>query len=78
MKRLVLIATAALALAACGGENDQESYFGSDKAKKAPPLAENPPMSASDLDAIVEAERQKQNQPAPTNPVIQEGNTNGN
>lgn len=76
MKCLIAITIASLALSACGG-NEQESYYGSDKAKESQPLAENPPMSADDLDAIVEAEKNKTST-APAIPATQQGKTNGN
>ena len=46
-----------LILAACGS-SDEKSYFGNDKSvNETPPLADNPPISADDLDAIVEEEK---------------------
>lgn len=76
MKLLILIAIPLLALAACGSD-EQSSYFGGNKAKDPPPLAENPPLGADDIDAIVNAEKQKSN-PSPATPATQQENTNGN
>ena len=68
MKHLVTLAIAVLTLTACG-DNDQSSYFGSDNAKDPPPLADNPPMSADDLDAIVNEEKNRQNSSTPATPA---------
>ena len=73
MKRMTALAALATALltSGCGGGDEKEKY--PEAPKKAPmELAPSPPISSSDIDAIVKAQGD-----APAAPPATTGNTSG-
>jgi hypothetical protein len=68
-KNVLLVATACLGLAACGGSGSENQ-----SAEAPPPLYENPPFGASDIDATVAETRKRMQPSAPAGQESSAGN----
>lgn len=67
-KKYILVAFTILALSACGGKTGNDSQDDVKEPEPAP-LAENPPVGASDIDDIVSHVKRTREDKNPTQPA---------